>query len=464
MCPRKKKSFPDNDTIAAVITPPGEGGVAALRLAGRKSRALLEKFFVGSRGPVTFKPFTMRYGTFVTAEGETLDEVTAVYMPAGKSYTGREQVEIFCHGGRQIVRMILRVLIEAGARPAEPGEFTRLAFLSGRIDLARAEAVAEIIAANTETSFRAGREHLLGGYSQHIEEIRSRLVGLLAEVEAGIDFIEDDIEPADPTDLVAEVDAVRERVSRLLDTYKGGRIINEGLRVVIGGRPNVGKSSLFNMLLRHERALVYPTAGTTRDYLSEWIDVDGVAVNLIDTAGLRQAGAALEMQGQTRARELMKGAHLALWVVDLAKRNWRKLLQVDLKSLPKIPILLVGNKIDISPPASTETFRAMRDAVALSCLTADGVDHLKAGLADRIDVIMPDLTSGLVVTSARHQRKLSRSLKNLKSARRKLAGNETPELTAFDLRQAISDLDEITGRVYTEQVLDSIFSRFCIGK
>jgi len=453
-----------NDTIVAVITPPGEGGIAAVRLAGPRSRSCLKRFFVSPRKHVVFKPFMLQYGSFVSSDGDPLDEITAVYMPKGKSYTGLEQVEIFCHGGRQIVRLILQELINAGARPAEPGEFTRLAFLNGRIDLAKAEAVAEIIAADTDRSYRASREHLLGAYSDQIEKMRSGLINVAAEVEAGIDFAEDEIETAPREKLVEMTGDIIDKIKELLESYQGGRIINEGFKVVIGGRANVGKSSLFNLLLRKERALVNPVAGTTRDYLSEWIDLDGFAVNLIDTAGFRKGGSTVEREGRARAYSIIHSADLLVWIVDVTRKNCWANLRKDLASPPKCPIMLVGNKIDLLSPGWEAPPTNYAHTLPLSCLTGRGVGELRRALVRCIDRKMPNLTSGLVVTSARHRQKLTIAVKNLKLARRKIKRGESPELAAFDLRQAISALDEITGRVYTEEILGRIFSRFCVGK
>lgn len=343
----KKFQF-DNDTIVAVITPPGEGGIAALRLAGPQSRVYLARFFHPSQSDTNEPvPFLLRYGQFVSVKRDFLDEVTAVYMPHGKSYTGLEQVEIFCHGGRQVVRLILEELVAAGARMAEPGEFTKLAFLNGRIDLARAEAVAELIAANTQSSYEASREHLTGAYSEHVTRVRNDIVAVMSEIEAAIDFPEEEITPANRTQLNAQLEALSSQIRRLIESYSAGRIIKEGFKVVIAGRPNAGKSSLFNLLLKHERALVNPAPGTTRDYLSEWVDIEGVAVNLIDTAGIRERGGKIERMGQERAKGIMKLADLVVWIVDIASPNWRTAFGRDVGTLGHKSILLVGNKIDI---------------------------------------------------------------------------------------------------------------------
>jgi len=458
---RSEQDSIGDETIVAVITPPGEGGLAALRLAGPACRRLLRRCFRPKRGQYdSITPFMLRYGEFVDREGRTVDEITAVFQPKGQSYTGLDQVEIFCHGGRLVVRLIQDELLELGARAAQPGEFTRLAFLNGRIDLARAEAVAEIIAAGTDRSYQASRDHLLGRYSEEIGVVRDQLVAILAEVEATIDFSEEDVDPAESQRLVPSVDRTIEVIDSLVGTYKGGRIISEGYTVAIGGRPNAGKSSLFNLLLRQERALVNPRPGTTRDYLSEWIDLGGVAVNLIDTAGLRGTGGSVEQQGQQRALDIISRADLVLWMADLSDRKWVGRLSGDLKKLPGGKTLLIGNKIDLVD----EEIVPPEGMVVISCLTRRGIKSLTKELATRIERTMPDLTSGVVVTSARHKQKLTHAVRELKKARQMLRRGESPELTSVHLRAATAALDEITGKVYTEEILGRIFSRFCVGK
>ncbi len=457
----------DEVTIVAIITPPGEGGISALRLSGRRSRSVFEKHFQSSKGEKSqgFQPFLMKFGFFIDKQDNQIDEILAVYMPGGHSYTGEEQVEIFCHGGNLAAKKILNSLIESGARAAEPGEFTKLAFLSGRIDLGKAEAVAELISAQTEKSYDVAREHLLGGYSGAVESLRQKLIELIAEVEASIDFPEEEIKPDDKKKLLKTLALVESQIDKLILSYTGGRIINEGYKVAICGRPNAGKSSLFNLLLKQKRALVTPTPGTTRDYLSEWIDLDGYAVNLVDTAGLRTGGGAIEKAGQSSARKIMKQSHLILWMIDLSQKNWKILLEQDLQSEFHKNVLLVANKIDRAKKikfARNEINK--RGILPISCVTKIGIEKLQRTLLDRINKSMPDLTSGQVVTSARHQQKLKSSLKCLKSAEIKINKNASPELTAFDLRQAADALSEITGRIYNDDILGQIFSKFCIGK
>lgn len=461
------KEAPIDDTIAAIITPPGEGGIAAVRMAGSDATTLMLQHFRPHRGSddEPLRPFTMRVGHFVDSQGSVLDEVTAVFMPHGQSYTGLDQVEFFTHGGRLVVRQVMAELIKSGARPAQPGEFTKLAFLNGRIDLAKAEAVADVIAANTERSLGSARKQLLGAYSEKVEALCSGLVDALAEIEASVDFPEEEIEPATLKTIAQTVLRAESEVDTLLSSYQGGRILREGFRLVIGGRPNAGKSSLFNVLLGQTRALVMPTAGTTRDYLSEWIELEGIAVNLLDTAGLRATRSRLEQAGQAMTEDIMAGADLVLWMCDLSRRRvWSELAE-DVRKIQKAPILVAANKLDLAPEASPESLGKLAvEGCFISCKTGEGIPALKQLVQNRIESILPDMTDGLAVTSERHAANLQRALEHLRTGRELLTQNASPELPALELRSALTALEEITGRVYTDDILERIFSRFCVGK
>ncbi len=474
------------DTIAAIITPPGEGGIAAIRLSGPRSGPLLAKHLRAPNGDqIELLPFVMRFGNFIDRNSEVIDEVTAVHMSHGKSYTGLEQVEIFCHGGQQVVRLILEEILASGARAAEPGEFTRLAFENGRIDLTKAEAVAELISANTQHSYETARSHLLGHYAEHIMHLRKQLIDLLAEVEASIDYPEEEIEPEALSVLLENSDNLIEGLKELVDSYRGGKIVREGFTIAIAGRPNSGKSSLFNLLLKQERALVTPTPGTTRDYLIESIDLDGYMVHLTDTAGLRKSGGMIEKAGQATAEKIIKSADLVLWLADLSRKRWMNEAQGDVQQLNHKQTLIVGNKSDLLPagvvhglPWEPEKQSAslsgpvggrppglpQNKLQAISCKTGSGIKNLKNLIVKNIESGMPDLTSGIVVTSARHAQKLRAAMRCIKDARKKMLLCDSPELTAFDLREAASAIDEITGKIYNDNILDKIFSKFCIGK
>ncbi|MCH9024317.1 MAG: tRNA uridine-5-carboxymethylaminomethyl(34) synthesis GTPase MnmE [candidate division Zixibacteria bacterium] len=466
MTTKNQNALTNEDTIIAIITPPGEGGIAAIRLAGRRSLSLLKLHFRGiKKNESDFPPFLMRYGFFVDDKSEKIDEILAVFMPKERSYTGLEQIEIFSHGGYLVVKKIQEILLKSGARAAEPGEFTKLAFLSGRIDLSKAEAVAEIIEASTQKSYDVAREHLIGNYSKHIEKLRTELIEILAEVEASIDFPEEEIDPEETSQLVKRLTDLARSIKELADSYSGGRIISEGFKIAIAGRPNAGKSSLFNLLLKQERALVTPSPGTTRDYLSEWIELGGYAVNIIDTAGLRSGGGVIEKAGQSSAKKIMSQSDLIVWMADLSQKKWADFLLEDLNDSLNRNSIILGNKIDkVSLDKKTEKLISKHNVLPLSCLTGQGIDSFKSVLVNRIAESMPDLTSGLVVTSARHQQKLKSALDEINQAKLKLAENQSPELTALDLRQAAGELAEITGRIYNEDILGQIFSKFCIGK
>ncbi len=413
---------------------------------------------------MAWRPFQMRTGWFCGSSGERLDEVMAVYMPAGRSYTGLRQAEIYCHGGSEVVTLLLGQLLTSGARAAEPGEFTRLAFLNGRMDLTRAEAVAEIIAANTETSLNVAREHLSGAYAEHIERLRKGLVEILAEIEASIDYPQEDISPEDHGSNADALSQLISTISALNKSYDSGRILREGFKLVIAGRPNAGKSSLFNLLLKQQRALVAPTPGTTRDYLSEWIELDGLPVNIIDTAGLRLYSGQVEKAGQRVARQLVSDCDLVLWIVDVSRKRWRSEARSDLAHLKARRSLLVGNKIDLLTKSLEHGNSDSDELIQISCLTRRGFLKFVQRLAQRVHSSMPDLTSGLVVTSARHRQKLQIATRQMKRAARLLRRRESPELVVFELRLAADALDEITGKIYNEEILDQIFSKFCIGK
>lgn len=456
-----------HDTIAAVITPPGEGGVAGLRLAGPRSREIFTPLFQVSSDESVLTPFMMRHGWIVDRGGVRLDEVLAVFMPAGRSYTGLDQIELFCHGGQRVVQRLLAALLEAGARSAEPGEFTRLAFENGRIDLTQAEAVAEIIAATTDRSLQAAGDHLAGSYREHIETLREQLLDLLAEIEAGIDYPEERLTPDERVGLAGRADRILAALKKLKASYTGGRILREGFRIAVAGRPNAGKSSLFNLLVNKQRALVTPTAGTTRDYLSEWIDLGGYMVELIDTAGLRPKGGAIERAGQASARSILGKADLVLWLVDLGRRNWQKDWSTDHAGYQLKRKLLIGNKIDTITKAGRRALEPEHGSgvdVLLSCKSHEGLPELQRQIERAIAENMPDLTDGHVVTSARHRQKLSVASRHTKAARDLIQAGESPEIIAFELRLGMTALDEITGKIYNEEVLGRIFARFCVGK
>jgi len=411
------------------------------------------------------------YGSIVDKNGDVIDAVTMVQMPEGKSYTGQKQAEIFCHGGQFVIKRILEEIFKCGARPAEPGEFTKRAFLAGRIDLTEAEAVADMVASKTEFSYSAARNNLMGKFSGQIDNIRNDAIGLLAEIEASIDFPEEDLNTTEKQRWLNSIDSLIEIIKDMYKSYQAGKIIKDGYKIAIVGRTNAGKSSLFNLFLNQSRAIVASTPGTTRDYLTEWIDLDGIAVSLTDTAGLRSGAGRLEQEGQRSALKIMKSSHLIIWIADISRRSWKTDILEDISEYgKKHNVLVILNKTDKIPNFRSDRLSSISEpgelkiSIPFSCKKKTGFKKLKAELINRIDINMPDLTDGVVVTSARHRKKLGDSLKSLDKVKKGIEASASPELIAFDLRQGINEIDEITGRIYNEEILDRIFSRFCIGK
>lgn len=386
------------------------------------------------------------------------------FMPGPKSFTGEDMVEIYCHAGQFLAKAILDNILRHDCRPAEPGEFSLRRFLNHGVDLTRLEGSAEVVSAKTDLAYRLTKEHLLGTYGEHLAAMREKMVHLLAEVEADIDFPEEEsIGSIGRDKLERELDGLIDAVERLAASYTAGKIIRDGYRVVILGPPNAGKSSLFNRLVKQNRALVTPIAGTTRDWLSEWIDIDGLPVELYDTAGLAEGRGRVEKAGIAATRRLIGRADLLLVVHDLAARaapSTAAMLPTDRD------IIYIFNKIDLvsKPDMVLDKKLAMLPPGAAVCpisaLTGKGMRTLTGLIAAKSG--LADLSDTLVVTSCRHKTKLDRARRHLLSVRRKK--NLPAEMISFELRLAAEQIDEITGHIYTEDILNDIFSRFCIGK
>lgn len=448
-----------SDPIAAIATPPGTGAVCVLRVSGEGSLALVESRWQAKRKLSEVPARELARGTIMDARGEPIDDVLAVRFAAPASFTGEETVEIHGHGGILVARMLLDSLLEAGARPAGPGEFTQRAFLNGKLDLAQAEAVMDIISAQTGLALRAAQGQLAGGISGATRALRENLIGLLAHVEAYIDFPDEDIDPDTGAAMLARIDATLADCTRLLDTAERGRILRHGLRLVIAGEPNAGKSSLLNRLLGFDRAIVSAEAGTTRDTVEETLDLGGVPVRLIDTAGLREAGDGIEELGIERTRAALREADFLLEVID-ATRPPEQTRRVDVPaSLAHHRVVL--NKADQPAHPGWHDFPA---ALPVSCVTGDGIDALVGALKEEVHLGAGDTGAALVAINARHQHCLRLAASALGEARARLAESAPPEITAEELRAALNAIADITGRADAEEILGAIFGRFCIGK
>ncbi len=457
--------MPD-DTIAAIATPLGEGGLALIRLSGADALVIADRVFQpGARSSPRLAEaptHTIHYG-HVKQDGRVVDEVLVSVMRAPRTYTRDDVVEITCHGGLQAAKSVLDAVLAAGARLAEPGEFTKRAFLNGRLDLAQAEAVADLIHARTELALAAANAQLAGKLSQRINRLRDDLVKLVAHVEAHLDFPEEDIAPDTQEQLLARLERGVSFMDELLRTANEGQILRRGLRAAIVGRPNVGKSSLLNQLLGRDRAIVSPIAGTTRDTIEETANVRGLPVVLVDTAGLRgETDDVLEQEGIRRSHESTVNAELVLHVFD-ASEPFTADDAHHLERFAHKPRLFVRNKCDL--PARLELPADLPGPVIEVCaLTGQGIETLKDAIKDR--VWAGEIGSEMleVMINARHQDALRRAREAAGRAVEGLRAAVSLDLIASDLRLAMNAVGEIVGKTATEDVLDSIFSQFCIGK
>ena len=473
--PGEKKTTEQRDTIVALSTALGRGAIAIVRLSGGLSWNITEKIF-RPRNPMSpIEDRMTRVGCFVSSDGEPFDEGMAVVMRAPHSFTGEHMAEFHCHGGPAVIQALLSAAREAGARPATPGEFTRRAFLEGKMDLLQCESVADLISAETARAARAALSHLSGALSRSLESVWDDIVEAGAHLEAAIDF-SDEFEPGSgpaPTgvpmseeSLMENFAATAEKLKTLENTYSTGRMLREGARVAILGRPNAGKSTLLNCLLGADRAIVSPTPGTTRDTVEETCDIGGIPVKLIDTAGLRETNEEIEGEGVFRARQAASVADLCLVVADAScgpeEIRWAE----DEISKLGSPSMLVVNKIDLDaavlPPESAVSSRLY----VISALEGSGLDRLRDAIAVLLsgsekDNFDPDQA---ILLRERHRDLVVRCRKALEGGRDALEQGVSPELVAVDLNEAQRALSELLGRDYGPALLDKIFLTFCIGK
>ncbi len=455
-----------DDTIAAIATPPGEGGIGIVRLSGPDALSILQQIFSinpksQTSNPKSLFPRRFTYGCVVDPEtGQTVDEVMAVYMPAPRTYTREDVVEIHGHGGPAPLRLILELALRYGARLAGPGEFTLRAFLRGRLDLAQAEAVVDIVRARTEAGLRVAVDQLGGRLSQAVRDARRLLIEVLAYLEASLDFSDEEVPPQP---LAPRLQPAAEAIQNLLAEADRGIILRQGVRVAIVGRPNVGKSSLLNALLRTDRAIVTPIPGTTRDTLEEAVNLGGVAFVLVDTAGIAASDDMVERLGIERSRAALARADLVLLVLDgsqaLTPADWEIAALVGERRA-----IMVINKLDLPQLLDGAWPLPGAPCVQLSALTGQGLDELETALLDRVlggDLAIPDAP---LVTQPRHKAALHRALEHIQSALRAETAGLTSDLIAIDVTSAANALGEITGETAGEDVLEAIFSQFCVGK
>jgi tRNA modification GTPase len=455
-----------NETIAAVSTPPGEGAIALVRLSGPQAVAVADKIFRAKEKPSELASHLQRFGEIV-ADDRVIDQVMLSVHRAPASYTGEDVVEISCHGGVLVTARVWEACLHAGARAARPGEFTERAFLNGKLDLTQAEAVIDLIRAQTDLALRSATEQLEGRLGERIAKLREDLIALIANLEAYIDFPEEDIEPDVGDAFRARLEKIRENISALLATADQGRIFREGVRVVIYGATNAGKSSLLNRLLGFPRAIVSEIPGTTRDTIEEVVNLRGIALRLTDTAGLRDGETdPVEQEGIARTTRSLAQADLLLHLVDASVARPEKFTArngceatAGLSKEAEVAELLLLNKCDLPEHPDWRDC----DGLRISCLTENGLAGLEEKILAKVSEQRWDVPSAVAI-NARHRDCLRRALEAAERAERALAENLPPELVAADLREILHAVGEVVGHADMEEILDSLFATFCIGK
>jgi tRNA modification GTPase len=456
-----------SDTIAAISTAVGEAGIGIVRLSGSNALDIGYEIFKGSKvqSKDEIKNRRLTYGHIFDGE-KVLDEVLIAFMKAPFTYTREDMVEVYCHGGIISVKNILELVLRKGARLAEPGEFTKRAFLNGRLDLAQAEAVIDIIRSKTNKSMEVSLNQLEGSLSNKIKEIRDILLSMIAHVEVSIDFPDEDVEVATLNELEENAMVVKEKISSLLVTADRGKILRDGLNTVILGKPNVGKSSLLNAILRENRAIVTDVPGTTRDIIEEYVNIDGIPLRIIDTAGIRDTSDIVEKIGVDKARQIVNDADLIIAIFDLSRELTDDDKEIiDLIKNKKTIILL--NKSDLPKKFDEDYFKNLfrdKEIITTSIASGIGVDQLEASIRNMFYKGEVEVKSDIVVNNLRHKNQLEKAYNNIVSFINDLQASVPLDCLEVDLKNCWENLGEISGDTVSEDILDKIFSEFCIGK
>lgn len=448
----------NEDTIVALATPPGIGAISVIRVSGPETFAKVDKVFQGKRKITESPTHTIHYGKIIDSNNEIIDDVLISVFRAPNSYTGEDSVEISTHGSQLIVEKIISLLVEQDIRLAEPGEFTKRAFLNGKMDLAQAEAVADVINSRTEASLRGARNQLDGILSKKVDSLREKLINTSSLIELELDFAEEDIELLPIEQILKNINEIENEIDNLLSTFSFGRVIRDGVNVALVGKPNVGKSSLLNYLLKEARAIVSEIPGTTRDVIREELTIDGILFRLHDTAGIRMTEDAIEKEGVLRSRNVVKDADIVLFLNDVETGFDNELFEEILSLNKEDKILKVVNKIDL------KRINDNRFDVGISAKTGEGIENLFHKLKEKAIGTNVYTEKTAIVSNIRHYNALKKAKEHLINAKNSISEKLTGEFIAVDLRNAENALSEIIGKVTTDDILNNIFSKFCIGK
>ncbi len=447
------------DTIIALATPPGVGAISVIRLSGPKTFEVADKYFKGKESVLAVKSHTIHYGYILDSEGNSIDDVLLSIFKAPNSYTGEDSIEISFHGNPLIAEKIISAFLNSGLiRIAEPGEFTKRAFLNNRIDLSQAEAVADIIHARSEASLRGARNQLDGLLSRKISSLRESLINATSFIELELDFAEEDIEIINNSEVLKKIDEIVIEIDSLLESYNIGRVIRDGVNVALVGKPNVGKSSILNYLLKESRAIVSNIPGTTRDVIREEISIDGILFRLFDTAGLRTSDNPIEAEGIRRSREVVRNADVILFIEDVEQGSSRDIFDDLLNISASDKILRVLNKIDLGDEKIGEV------DIKVSAKTGAGMSALTKKLVEKALGGDYYTEKTAIVSNIRHYSSLKKARESLLNARESVLKNVSGEFISVDLRNAALSLGEIIGDVTSDDILNNIFMKFCIGK
>ncbi len=456
-----------DDTIAAIATPHGVGGIGIVRVSGPDAEGICQVLFKPAADTGSLRNRYLYHGDIISLEtGNIIDEVLLTLMRGPHSYTGEDTLEINCHGGYLVLQAVLNETIKAGARLAEPGEFTRRAYLNNRLDLSQAEAITDLITAKTDRGRALALSSLKGKLSEKLQSIRSGLIEILTVLESSIDFTEEDISSGPHRNLSKDVEDVIIRINGILSTYKEGKLFRDGLNAVITGKPNVGKSSLLNRLLGERRAIVTPVPGTTRDFIEETINIRGIPVRLTDTAGVRKSAEAIEKEGIEFVWEKVLAADVVIILIDGNTRPTEEDFEVINRNRKK-KIVLVINKSDLPHKITDAELTGMIpgvDPLWISAKYGGGISELKERIYSMASDNRESMESDVILTNLRHKISLEKTAESLAAAKDNIARESAAELAAFDIRTALEHLGDIAGETTTDDVLDRIFSNFCVGK